>query len=93
VLYVFVCNFCDINHSKKNCSVFGRHFISMNFIPRNWEGYYAYSSKVGGKLCLFIGVKIVPLPRRVSTTTHPFIHLVIYIGLVHYKFGFMFYDR
>jgi hypothetical protein len=65
----------------------------MNFIPRNWEGYYAYSSKVGGKLCLFIGVRIVPLSRGVGTTTLLVIHLVIYIGLVHYKFGFVLYDR
>jgi hypothetical protein len=45
----------------------------MNFLPRNWEGYYAFSSKMGGKLCLLIGVR-----------TLPFIHLDI--DLVHDNF-------
>jgi len=36
----------------------------MNFPPRNWEGYYAYSSRVGGKLCLLIGVRTLPLLSR-----------------------------
>ncbi len=85
VLYIFVCNFCDINHSEFFCIVCGGHLVSMNFIPKNWEGYYSYSSKVGGKKCPFIGVKIVPLSRGVSTTTLPFIHLVIFISLVHLK--------
>ncbi len=48
----------------------------MTFLPRNWEGYYIYSSRVGVKLCLLIGVR-----------TLPFIRLVIYIDLVHDKFG------
>jgi hypothetical protein len=26
------------------CLVCGRHFICMNFPPKNWEGCYAYSS-------------------------------------------------
>jgi hypothetical protein len=26
---------------EKICSVCGGHLISMNFHPRNWEGYYA----------------------------------------------------
>ncbi len=30
------------------------HPISMNFPPRNWEGSYAYSSRVGGNLCLLL---------------------------------------
>lgn len=29
----------------------------MNFLFKNGEGYYAYSSMVGGKLCLFINVR------------------------------------
>jgi hypothetical protein len=39
-----------IKHLEKNCSVFGGHLISINFPPRNWERYYAYSSIVGGFL-------------------------------------------
>jgi hypothetical protein len=35
-----------------------------NFSPRNWEGYDAYSSSVGGKLCLLIGVGTLPLLSR-----------------------------
>jgi hypothetical protein len=56
--------------------------ISMNFPPRNWERYYAYSSRVGGKLCLLIGVR-----------TFSFVCLVIYVGLVHDKFFLVLYDR
>jgi hypothetical protein len=33
----------------------------MNFSCRNWEGYYTYSLKVGGELCLLIGVKSPPI--------------------------------
>jgi len=57
----------------------------MNFSLRNWEGYYAYSSKVGG--FLHIGVRTLPLLR--SRHTNP----PIYIGLVHDKFCLMLYDR
>jgi len=32
-------------------------FMSINFPPRNWKGYYAYSSRIGGKLCLLVGGK------------------------------------
>jgi hypothetical protein len=39
-----------IKHSKKICSVFGGHLKSINFPPKKWEGYYAYSSIVGGFL-------------------------------------------
>jgi hypothetical protein len=35
----------------------------MNFPTRNWEGYYAYSSRVEGKLCLLLGVRTLPLFR------------------------------
>jgi hypothetical protein len=31
-----------LKHLEKICSVLGGHLISMNFPPRNWEGYYAY---------------------------------------------------
>jgi hypothetical protein len=33
----------------------------MNFPLGNWEGYYAYSSRVGRKLCLLIDVRTLPL--------------------------------
>jgi len=49
-----------LKHSQNICNVCGGHLISMNFPPGNWEGYYANSSKVGRKLCLIIGVRIVP---------------------------------
>jgi hypothetical protein len=52
-----------VTHSKKICSVCGGHLISMNFPPRNWEGYYAYSSRVGEKLCLLVGVRTLTLLR------------------------------
>ncbi len=35
---------------RKFISVCEGHLISMNFPPRNCKGYYAYSSRVGGKL-------------------------------------------
>jgi hypothetical protein len=50
-------------HSEKICSVFGGLLISIILHPRKWEGYYAYSPIVGGKLCLLIGVRILPLLR------------------------------
>jgi hypothetical protein len=34
---------------EKIYNVFGRHLMSINLPPRKWEGYYAYSSMVGGK--------------------------------------------
>jgi hypothetical protein len=37
--------------------------MSINFPSRNWEGYYAYSSRSGGKLCLLVGVRTLPLLR------------------------------
>jgi hypothetical protein len=52
-----------LQNPKALFSVCGGHFISMNFPPRNWEGYYANSSRVGGKLYLIIGVKTIPLLR------------------------------
>ncbi len=56
-------NIQKVKHSEKFCSVCGGQLIFMNFPPRNWEGYYAYSSKVGGKLWLLIGVRTLPLLR------------------------------
>jgi hypothetical protein len=64
------------------CSVCGGHLISIIFPPRNWEGYYAYSSRMGRNICLLVGVR-----------TLPFIGLVIYIGMVHDKFFLVLYDR
>jgi hypothetical protein len=34
----------NVNHFKKICLVCERHFISVNFPPKNLEGCYAYSS-------------------------------------------------
>jgi hypothetical protein len=42
----------DVKHSEKLYSVFGGHLIFLNFPPRKWEGYFAYSSAVGGYLHL-----------------------------------------
>jgi hypothetical protein len=39
-------NFTNGKHLEKRCSVFGGHLISINFPPRKWEEYYAYSSIV-----------------------------------------------
>jgi hypothetical protein len=79
---------------EKNCSVCGGHLISMNFPPRNWKEYYAYSSRLGGKLCLLKGVRTLPLLRSgIGARTLPFIHLVIYIGLVHDKFCLVLHER
>jgi hypothetical protein len=50
-----------VKHSRKICSVCGGHLISINFPPRNWEGYYAYLSRMGGNLCLLVGVRTLPL--------------------------------
>jgi hypothetical protein len=36
----------SLKHLEKICSVFEGHIISINFPPRNWEGYYAYSSRL-----------------------------------------------
>jgi hypothetical protein len=58
-----------------------RKFVGyVDFPPRNWEGYYAFSSKMGGKLCLVIGIR-----------TLPFIQLDI--DLVDDHFCLVIYDR
>jgi hypothetical protein len=54
------------------CSLFRGHLIFINFPPQNWEGYYAYSSRIGGKLCLLIGVRTLPLLR---SRQNPPIHM------------------
>jgi hypothetical protein len=45
----------------------------MNLLPRNWEWYYAYSSRVGRKLCLLISVRTLPLLR--CRHKNPLIHM------------------
>jgi len=67
-----------LKHSEKICSVCGGHLISINFPLTNWEGYYAYSSrmgspyihqfssyKLGGISCLLLkdGKEIMPTCR------------------------------
>jgi len=81
-----------VKHLEKIGSVCGRHLIFMNFPPKNWEGYYAYSSRVRGKLSLFIFVRTIPLLRSRQRNLL-FINLVIFISLVHDKFCVMLHDR
>jgi hypothetical protein len=39
--------------------------MSINFLPKNQEGYYAYSLRMGEKLCLLVvGVRTLPLLRN-----------------------------
>jgi len=59
-------------HLEKICSVCGGHNISITFPPRNQEGYYAYSSKIGRKLCLIVCVRTLSLLR--SRHKNPCIH-------------------
>jgi len=47
--------------------------ISINFPLTNWEGYHAYSSRMGRKLCLLAGVRTLPLLR--SRDKNPFVHI------------------
>jgi hypothetical protein len=56
-------NFTNGKHLEKRCSVFGGHLISINFSPRKWEEYYAYSSIVRGSLHLEVGIISLPLLR------------------------------
>jgi hypothetical protein len=60
-------------HLEKICSVCGGYLVSMNFHPRNWEGYYPYPSKVGGKLCPLIVVRTLAL--LTSRHKNPHIHM------------------
>jgi len=48
---------------RKSVVYFEGTLISVNFPPWKWEGCYAYSSVVGGKLCLLQGVRTLPLLR------------------------------
>jgi hypothetical protein len=57
-----------VKHLEKICSVCGGHLISMNIPPKNWEGCYASSSRVGGKLCLLVGVRTIPLLKSWHNT-------------------------
>jgi hypothetical protein len=63
---------------------YGGHHISMNFPLRDWDGYYAYSSRVGRKLCLLIGVRTLLLLNSRHENL-PFIHLAFFVGLVNDK--------
>jgi hypothetical protein len=47
---------------------------------RFWDGYYAYSSRVGRKLCLLISVRVLPL----LNSRHENL-LAFFVGLVHDK--------
>jgi hypothetical protein len=50
MLYLFI-----VKHLEKIGSECGRHLIFMNFPPRNWEGDYAYSSRVLWEIIPYIG--------------------------------------
>jgi hypothetical protein len=70
--------FCFLNKSKhlqKICSVCARHHMSMNFTNRNWERYYACSSKGGREIVptLLIVVRTLTLVR--SRHKNPLIHV------------------
>ncbi len=74
-----------LKHLEKICNVCEGHLISMTFSPTNCEGYYAYSSRVEGKLCLLIDVITLSLLRRHK---NPPIHKPR-VGLVHDQFCIM----
>jgi hypothetical protein len=63
----------NVKHLQNICSVCGEHLLSINFPPRNWDGYYAYSSRMGEKLCLLVGIRTLPLLR--SRHTNPPSHM------------------
>jgi len=44
-----------VKHWERICSGRGRHLISINFPPRNWEGSYAYLFKINFASCFMIG--------------------------------------
>jgi hypothetical protein len=50
----------------------------MNSPPRNWEGYYAFSSKMGVKLCLLIVARTLPFIPLDIDLVHDHFYLVIY---------------
>ncbi len=83
-----------VKHFEKISSVFGGHIKSINFSPREWEGYYAYSSRVGGELCLLLirptieeGVGIISLPQlrlvMCESLVHDEVALCFMIGKSH----------
>jgi hypothetical protein len=43
----------------------------MNIAPGEEEGSYAYSVRVGGKLCLLIGVSIINFPHPWTSRLNP----------------------
>ncbi len=76
----------SLKHLEKICNVCEGHLIYMNFSPTNCEGYYAFSSRVEGKLCLLIDVSTMSLLRR-RHKNRP-IHKPP-VGLVHDTFCIM----
>jgi hypothetical protein len=79
----------NVKHSEKICSVCGGHLRSINFL----EGYYAYSLRMGGELCLVVGVRTLPLLRSKHKDSPHSYGLVIYIVLVHDEFCLKLYER
>ncbi len=65
--------------------------MSMNFPPRNSEGYYAYSSRVGGRLCLIIDVGTLPLLLRSTRHMNPPILFYFPFFSFFVFFGFFFF--
>ncbi len=95
VLNLITCNVTPpssltlLKHFQKILSVCRGHLLSMDFHPRNWERYFAYSSRVGGKLCLLIGVRTLPLLR--SRHMNPPIHTPPDLHWVHDKICLVLY--
>ncbi len=81
-----------VNHLEKICVYVKGMLYIHQFLSEKLREYYAYSSSMGTKLCLLVGVRTLPY-WRASIRTLPFICFMIYIGLVHDKFCLMLYDR
>ncbi len=60
--------FTIVKHEAK--FIMNQTYINHNM--QEWEGHYAYSSRVGGKLCLLIGVRTCPLLRSKHNIPHIF---------------------
>jgi hypothetical protein len=56
------------------------------FPSKNWEGYYAYSSRVGGKFCLLIDVRNLP-PLR-SGHKNPVVNIPCDLSEVWFMINF-----
>ncbi len=65
---------------NKFISLCGGHLTSMNFSLRNWEGYYAYSKRVGGKIVPTYRCKNPPIytPCDLHRLVHDKFCLVLY---------------